>query len=146
MPIYNVDNMTDAQKSVLEKIMPDGIMSGVPATNIYSFDVKNPDAIGVLLDENYIKTGTFKGTGDYKDDLDDIMEDMFSGKNSQYIAEEFGNNIRAAYDPVGKTYMFELKPGKATGKEKQKYGSIQFKVDEEVVAGNGILNKTYGKY
>lgn len=143
-PILDVSSFTEPQKAILENLISDSVISGVSASNIYSLNVTNPDAIGTLLNENYIKTGSFKGTGDYDDDLDDIIKGMFSGKNYQQIAEEFGNNIKATYDPVAKTYMFELKPGKPTNNTNKKYGSIQFKVDESVIASTGVLNDTYG--
>lgn len=143
-PILDVNSFTEPQKAILEDLISDAVISGVPASNIYSVDVTNPDAIGTLLKEDNIKAGSFKGTGYYDDDLDDIIEDKFSGKNNQQLAEEFGNNIKAAYDPVAKTYMFELKPGKPTNNKNKKYGSIQFKVDESVIASIGVLNDTYG--
>ncbi|HPF82787.1 MAG TPA: hypothetical protein PLV83_01260 [Bacilli bacterium] len=140
-PIMNTAQLTDAQKSILDKIAPDDIMSGVAVTKIQNIVVSNPNSISRLLNEDIIKPNTFKGTGSYDDDIDDIIE-MFQ-KNPEVISTEFGNSIDVAYDPVDKSYIFSLKPGESKDKKNVKSGSITFKVDESAIESIGILRDTY---
>jgi|GEM_PF-6305170 len=141
-PIMNPAKLTDAQKSILDKIVPENIMSGVAVTKIYNIVVDNPNSISRLLNKDIIKPHTFKGTGSYDKDIEDIIDDMFQ-KNPETISKEFGNSIDVAYDPVDKSYIFSLKPGESKDKKNVKSGSITFKVDESAIESIDVLRETY---
>ncbi len=141
-PIMNTAQLTDAQKSVLDKIAPDNIMSGVVISKIQNIAVNNPNLITTLLNEDIIVPGSFKSTGDYEGDIEDVLLSLQTEPVS--TAAQFGNNINVAYDASKGTYMFELKPV-AGDKKISKTGSIRFEVNESVINNNSDLLSIYGK-
>lgn len=139
-PIIDVSRMNDAQKNLMESFIPNAYTSGVPVTSLYKIENPNTEVFTYLLNENAVKEGSVKAEGAFDEDM---IFDNSGNIDSKLLSAMYGNNLKAAVDPIDNTMYFEMVQGQVGKKGEVDYGKISFKVPLSYIETQPLLKKQF---